>query len=179
MLIETARVCLRPWQMADAPAFAALLADAEVMRDVNGPLTRAQSDAKMAHYMAAFAELGFCRWAVTGRRGEFLGYTGVMPIPADYPLPPGFQIGWRFVRSAWGKGLATEAAAAALQDVFARTEVTEVSSFTAPDNLRSQAVMRRLNLRRDQARDFVVAADGRRWNGMVWVADRSWNGASS
>jgi RimJ/RimL family protein N-acetyltransferase len=170
--LKTARTSLRPWCQADAPAFAALHADAEVMRDLGGPFGRAKSDDKLQRYLAAFAELGFCRWAVDDLDGNFIGYAGVMPIPAHYPLAPGFEIGWRFVRSAWGKGLAFEAAEAALKDIFIRTELTEILSFTAPDNVRSQALMRRLELRRNQERDFTVDFDGVAWRGLVWVAER-------
>ena len=172
MPIRTARTVLRPWRAADGPAFAAMHADAEVMRDVDGPLTQAQSDQKMRRYIAALEEHGFCRWAVDDLDGTFIGYAGAMPIPVHFPLAPGFQIGWRFVRSAWGKGLASEAAAAALKDVFDRTDLAEVMSYTAPDNIRSQGVMRRLELRRDPARDFTVKVDGGQWTGLVWVADR-------
>jgi RimJ/RimL family protein N-acetyltransferase len=175
MLIQTARTVLRPWSEADEPAFAAMHADADVMEDVGGPLTRSQSDHKLARYRAAFAAHGFCRWAVDDPGGNFIGYAGVMPIPADFPVAPGFDIGWRLVRGAWGQGLASEAAAAALKDVFARIGLTEVLSYTAADNVRSRAVMRRLKLRRARNRDFTIESDGTRWSGLVWVADRAWN----
>jgi RimJ/RimL family protein N-acetyltransferase len=174
MLIKTARTILRPWREADAPAFAALHADSEVMKDVGGPLTRPQSDDKLDRYRAAFAKYGFARWAVEDLDGHFLGYTGVMPIPVQFPTAPGFEIGWRFVRSAWGRGLASEAAAAALRDAFARTVLKEILSFAAHDNIRSHAVMRRLHLRRHQERDFTMELDGRPWTGWVWVADARW-----
>lgn len=172
MLLQTTRTRLRPWREADRPAFAAMHVDPEVMKDVSGPLTQSQCERKMARYIAALQEHGFCRWAVDDLEGNFLGYAGVMPIPAEFPLAPGFEVGWRFVRRAWGKGLASEAAAAALEDVFSRTRLVEVLSYTAPDNARSQGVMRRLNLRRDHDRDFAVEVDGVQWRGLVWVADR-------
>jgi len=172
VLLKTARTSLRAWREADAPGFAALHADAEVMRDLGGPLNRSQSDDKLHRYVAAFAEHGFCRWAVDDKGGNFIGYAGVMPIPTHYPLAPGFEIGWRFVRSAWGKGLAFEAATAALNDIFTRTELTEVLCFTAPDNVRSRALIRRLELKRDEDRDFTVNLDGLLWRGLVWVAER-------
>ena len=149
-------------------------ADPEVMKDLNGPLSRSQSEEKMARYVAAFEEHAFCRWVVDDLDGNFIGYAGVMPIPAHFPVAPGFDIGWRLARSAWGKGLASEAAAAALADVFARTKLTEVLSYTSADNMRSQAVMRRLNLQRDRKRDFTVEFDGLPWSGLVWVADHGW-----
>jgi RimJ/RimL family protein N-acetyltransferase len=172
-MIKTARTILRPWNEADGLDFAALHADAAVMRDLGGPFDRSQSDHKLARYRAAFDAYGFCRWAVGDLSGRFIGYAGVMPIPADYPVA-GFEVGWRLARSAWGRGLASEAAAAALQDVFARTELAEVLSYTAPDNLRSQAVMRRLDLQRDRNRDFTVEIDGQQWRLLMWVAGRGW-----
>lgn len=170
MIIETARTQLRSWQDSDRDAFAALHADAEVMHDYGGPLDRAQSDAKFDRYVAAFARCGFSRWAIESRAGEFLGYAGIMPSRPDHPLGTHVEIGWRLMRSAWGRGYATEAAAAALHDGFARCGLTEVLAYTAAENRRSQAVMARLRLRRDPPRDFSAPDGSRVWHGLVWVA---------
>jgi RimJ/RimL family protein N-acetyltransferase len=173
MVIDTPRTRLRCWREADREAFAALHAHPEVMRDVGGPISRAASDAKLDRYAAAFNAYGFCRWAVESRDGRFLGYAGVMPSPAGHPLGPHFDIGWRLVRSAWGHGYATEAARAALDDVFTRVRLEEVVAYTGPDNLRSQAVMDRLRLRRDPTRDFTADYPGvGAWQGLVWMAQR-------
>jgi RimJ/RimL family protein N-acetyltransferase len=68
-------------------------------------------------------------------------------------------------------GYATEAAGAALKDAFDRAGLVEVLAYTSPDNLRSQAVMARLRLRRDSPRDFKADYNGfRAWRGLVWVA---------
>ena len=61
MPIETPRLRLRSWQEADRPAFAALHADPEVMRDAGCPLDRSRSDAKLDRYVAAFERYGFTR----------------------------------------------------------------------------------------------------------------------
>jgi RimJ/RimL family protein N-acetyltransferase len=143
----------------------------EVMHDLGGPISRAMSDAKLDRYAAVFGRYGFCRWAVESQDGAFLGYTGVMPSQEDHPLGPHFEIGWRLVRTAWGLGFATEAARASLRDAFARVGLREVVTYTAPDNLRSQAVMDRLRLQRDPSRDFTAEYDGiGAWHGLVWVA---------
>lgn len=173
MPIETTRLRLRSWRTTDADAFAALNSDAEVMADEGGPIDRATSDAKLDRYMAAFARLGFGRWVVEARDGAFLGYAGIMPSSQGHPLGAHFEIGWRLARAAWGKGYASEAARAALDDALGRAGLPEVLAYTAPDNLRSQAVMERLRLVRDPARDFT--ADYPRWKGwrgLVWVARR-------
>jgi RimJ/RimL family protein N-acetyltransferase len=137
------------------------------MRDWGGPISRAASDAKLDRYAAAFREHGFCRWVVEGRDGVFLGYVGAIRQPASHPLGQHADIGWRLVREAWGQGFASEAAAAALRDVFARSGSSEILAYTSADNARSQAVMRRLRLERDASRDFI-SGEGERE--LVWVA---------
>ncbi|HVM97406.1 MAG TPA: GNAT family N-acetyltransferase [Candidatus Acidoferrales bacterium] len=168
MILSTPRLTLRSWREADREPFAAMHFDAEVTRDLGGVFERARSDAKLDRYMAAFESHGFCRWAIHDASGKFLGYAGIMPSGSDHPLGRHVDIGWRLVRSAWGQGIATEAAGAALRDAFTRVGLTEVLAYTDPDNLRSQAVMARLNLVRDSVRDFTLPGSG--WRGLVWVA---------
>jgi RimJ/RimL family protein N-acetyltransferase len=171
-MIDTARLRLRPWADDHRQAFAAMNADPEVMADLGGPISRADSDAKLDRYAAWFRDHGVSRWAVESPEGLFLGYAGVCPrLRPEHPLGPHFEVGWRFTRQAWGFGYATEAARAALDDAFARLPLPEIVSYTAPDNLRSQAVMDRLGLRRDLSRDFTDRnGDAAPWSGWVWVA---------
>jgi RimJ/RimL family protein N-acetyltransferase len=172
--IDTARLRLRCWRDSDRAALAGMHAHPEVMLDYGGPITRAQSDAKLDRYAAAFARVGFCRWLVESRDGDFLGYAGVMPSPDGHPLGPHFEIGWRLVRSVWGHGYATESARAALLDVFGRASLREVVAYTAPDNFRSQAVMERLRLQRVPSRDFTADYSGATaWRAWVWAAEAS------
>jgi RimJ/RimL family protein N-acetyltransferase len=172
--IEAPRTRLRCWQEADREAFAALNADPEVMRDLGGPISREQSDAKLDRYVAAFNEHGFCRWVVESPEGNFLGYAGVMPANNEHPLGFHYDIGWRLVRRSWGLGYATDAARAALKDVFTRTALSEILSYTTAENIRSQAVMERVGLHRDPTRDFTTFYDGvGAWRGLVWIARRN------
>lgn len=141
------------------------------MRDLGGPMDRPASDAKLDRYVAAFERDGFCRWAVETEAGGFLGYVGLTVLSNDHPLAPGVDIGWRLVRHAWGKGYATEAAGAALRDGFERLALDKIVAFTSPDNQRSQAVMERLGMRRDPARDFTTRFYGpNARRGLVWLA---------
>jgi RimJ/RimL family protein N-acetyltransferase len=52
-------------------------------------------------------------------------------------------------------------ASAAFADAFTRGKLTEVLAYTAPDNLRSQAVMARLKMTRDASRDFTATYPGK------------------
>ena len=170
MILTTPRLRLRDWQSADRDAFAALHADPEVMQDYGGPLDRTASDAKLDRYRAAFASRGFTRWAVETPEAGFIGYVGLMPSRPAHPLGPHADIGWRLKRSAWGQGYATEAAGAALHDAFGHCGLSEVIAYTTAENRRSQAVLARLGMQRDPARDFEVLEDGRLWRLLVWVA---------
>jgi len=170
-MIETPRLLLRPWRATDKLAFAAMNADPEVMEDLGGPISREESDEKLARYAAAFQRDRLSRWVIECREArEFLGYTGLLYRP-DHPIGAHFDLAWRLKRSAWGHGYATEAALAALRDGFERVGLFEALAYTSPDNLRSQAVMERLGLRRDPSRDFWVADERLGdWRGLVWVS---------
>ena len=148
-MIETERLTLRPWDEADRAPLAAMHADAEVMADYGGVLSRAQSDAKFDRYVATFERHGFSRWAVEDSEQLFLGYAGVRPSPPDHPLGPHAEIGWRLTRSAWGQGYATEAARAVRAWAFDSYAFPRLVSFIVPTNARSIRVAQKLGAVRD------------------------------
>ncbi len=170
-MIETARLTLSAWTEAERAPFVAMCADPEVMHDYPAPEDAATAGARFDRYIAAQARDGFGKWAVRRKAdGAFLGWCGVSPIWPTLKPAPGLEIGWRVVRAAWGHGYASEAARAALADIFARTDAAEVISFTLPTNTRSMAVMARLGLTRDAARDFTYETGK---PAVVFVAPRS------
>lgn len=144
---------LRRWREDDKEPFAALNADPVVMEHFPATLSREDSDALAERIEAGFDEHGFGLWAVEAD-GEFIGFTGLSVPRFTAPFTPCVEIGWRLARSAWGRGYATEAARASLEDGFGRAGLTEVVSFTAVQNVRSQAVMGRLGMTHDPADDF-------------------------
>lgn len=144
---------LRRWREDDKEPFAALNADPVVMEHFPATLSREDSDALAERIEAGFDEHGFGLWAVEAD-GEFIGFTGLSVPRFTAPFTPCVEIGWRLARSAWGRGYATEAARASLEDGFGRAGLTEVISFTAVQNVRSQAVMGRLGMTHDPADDF-------------------------
>lgn len=173
--LATPRLRLRRWTIDQRDDFAQLNSDPEVSHDLGGPISRADSDRKLDDYIASFKRHGYSRWLIEtkgedGARGEFVGYAGVHARPdPQHPLGSHNEVGWRLMRSAWGNGYATEAAQAALTDVLTRIGLREVVGYTASDNLRSQAVMKRLNLVREEARDFTVHyPEIGSWTGLVW-----------
>jgi RimJ/RimL family protein N-acetyltransferase len=137
---------MRRWRESDRAAFAALNADPETMRYFPEVLDRAVSDAFVDRIESRFGELGYGLWALEVRAtGEFIGFTGLDPLPDDVPGAGGIEVGWRLARHAWHHGYATEAAKAAVSVAFG-VGLPEVWSMTAVLNEPSQAVMRRLGM---------------------------------
>lgn len=154
-------------------AFAVMQSDAEVMADLGGPFDRAASDEKFDRYCEAWNDLGISRWAVVDANEQFLGYCGMMfRTDPQHPLGSHHEIGWRFCRRAWGRGLATRSAEQALTHAWTVINSEIIWSYTAADNLRSQAVMNRLGLKRAEDRDFTARYPKGDWSGLVWVAAR-------
>lgn len=144
---RTERLWLRQWRDADWPPFATLNADPEVMRHFPSTLDELESNA-FAYRSAARIEVdGYGIWAVeVVASGEFVGFVGLNQPMWDAAFTPCTEVGWRLVRSAWGRGYATEAARAALDVAFGPVGLHEVVSFTAVGNTRSRAVMQRLGM---------------------------------
>ncbi|MDE2385603.1 MAG: GNAT family N-acetyltransferase [Alphaproteobacteria bacterium] len=152
----------------------AMQLDAEVMQTIGGVWDRERTQRMFNRYVAAFARDGVSRFAVEDKDENFLGIAGVLRH-SDVNVPPGRhdEIGWRFTRAAWGKGYASEASAATLHHAFAVTDCAEIWAYTTGDNARSQAVMARLGMPRDTAKDFELTTDsGRTWALKVWLARR-------
>jgi ribosomal-protein-alanine N-acetyltransferase len=153
--LTTARLLLRQWRAEDRDAFAALNADPEVMAHFPARLSREESDAMMDRLEAGIEADGFGLWAVQERRtGVLLGTTGLGRVSFAAPFVPAVEVGWRFVRAAWGHGFATEAAGAALSFGFDAAELDEIVAMAVPHNRRSLAVMDRLGMQRDPDGDF-------------------------
>ncbi len=153
--IATQRLILRPWRDNDCAAFAAMGADAEVMRYFERLQTPADAAAGAARMMRSYAADGFCFWALElPGEAAFIGFAGIARVAFAAPFTPAVEIGWRLARRYWGQGLATEAARAALADGFGRCGLGEIVAMAVPDNAASLGVMRKIGMARDPDGDF-------------------------
>ncbi|AMX01310.1 GNAT family N-acetyltransferase [Microbulbifer thermotolerans] len=144
---QTERLRLRQWRDEDSAPFAALNADPRVMEYFPGTLDRAASDAAMRRNRTHIAERGWGFWAVERKEGgEFIGFVGIKQAPEVLPFAPCVEIGWRLAAEFWGCGYASEAARASLEVAFEILRLSEIVSFTALQNYRSQRVMQRLGM---------------------------------
>lgn len=154
-MIETERLILRPWRASDRAAFAALNADPEVMRHFPETLTREQTDGMIGRIQDRFAAHGFGFGAAERKSdGVLVGMVGLQRVAPELPCAPAVEVGWRLARAHWGQGYATEAARGWIDWGFATQGLPEIVAFVVPENRPSQAVMTRLGMVRDPARDF-------------------------
>jgi RimJ/RimL family protein N-acetyltransferase len=145
--IRTERLLMRRWRDSDRTPFAALNADPEVMRYFPAPPDRAESDRLIDRFEQRFDQQGFGLWALeVFATGDFIGFTGLNPMPDGVPGAGDQEVGWRLARHAWHRGYATEAARAALDVGLHRLALPVIWSMTAVLNAPSQAVMQRLGM---------------------------------
>ncbi len=155
VIIATPRLRLRLWKPADLAPFAAMNADPRVMEFYPQVLTCAESDAVAARVAEGFAKHGFGLWALEIPGVEtFAGFVGLSVPRWEANFTPCVEVGWRLAAKHWGHGYATEAARAAVAYGFDAFGLQEIVSFTATQNLRSQAVMRRIGMERRPELDF-------------------------
>ena len=154
--LVTERLRLDPITMADAERLAVLHADARVMNLLkHGVLSRAQSDALVAHYEAEWPALGFGSWTATERVGGRLVGLGGLRVDDG---GRGVALRLAFTPEAQGKGYGPELGRAALAFAFDVVGLDRVVAITRPDNLPGQSSLEKVGMRRERE---MRQADGR------------------
>jgi RimJ/RimL family protein N-acetyltransferase len=139
--LETARLILRPQRPEDFEPWADFMADETATRFIGGTQTRSQAWRGFMSVAGAWAMTGVAMFSVIEKEsGRWVGRLGPW-TPADWP---GTEVGWGLIRDCWGRGYATEGAAAAIDFAFDRLGWTEVIHCIDPANAASQSVARRL-----------------------------------
>lgn len=78
--------------------------------------------------------------------GRLAGFTGLSRPKFLPEILPAVEIGWRFKREYWGKGLATEAAMAALDFGFHELRLPRIVSIFQIGNHGSRRIMEKLGM---------------------------------
>lgn len=147
--IETERLLLRRWKPEDQAPFAEMCLDPDVMRYIGNGTPRTAEDA--ARYISMFekewVERGFGLFAVQSKQaGDLIGFTG-LSRPSFLPeILPSIEIGWRYSKSNWGQGYASEAASAALSYGVNDLGLTDIVSIYQIGNDASVRIMQKLGM---------------------------------
>ncbi len=128
--------------------------DPEVMRYITGGKTSSMQmiEEVLMPRMAKYRnpEKGWGIWKVTDTvSGEYYGWILVRPWAffSDNPEHHNLELGWRFKRSSWGKGIATEAARAVADALSRQDEVTTLCAIAEEENQASTRIMEKLGMK--------------------------------
>jgi RimJ/RimL family protein N-acetyltransferase len=170
--VLTERLILRCWRPSDIDPYAAMNADEETMRWLNGTASRTSTESIVIHLAGMWIMLGYGMWAVEDREsGEFLGRAGTYYADGW----PGIEVAVSIRRDRWGQGLGSEAIRAALDFGFDHLEVDELITATHQRNVGMNAIARKLGM------VFREVADMGPWRASnVYAMSRAaWRGGAS
>ncbi|MBC7873561.1 MAG: GNAT family N-acetyltransferase [Ferruginibacter sp.] len=150
IIIETDRLLLRTFTLYDAPLIYELNLDPEVIRYTGDPvrdLHHAQQVLEQT-ILPQYALYGHGRWAVHVKPDldpiatGFIGWCGLKARPERKEI----DLGYRFMKKAWCKGYATEAAFACLKYGFERLHLQRIVGRAMPQNTASLRVLEKCNM---------------------------------
>jgi RimJ/RimL family protein N-acetyltransferase len=148
VFIETERLRLRPITRDDVESLIALDSDPEVMRYLTGgkPTPRTLIETETLPRFLAGRDGGETRaWtALEKTTGAFLGWLALEPSTAGHADEA--ELGYRFRRSAWNKGYATEGSRALIDRGFGAVGLNRIFAHTMAVNLASRRVMEKAGL---------------------------------
>ncbi|HZC18022.1 MAG TPA: GNAT family N-acetyltransferase [Caulobacteraceae bacterium] len=140
-LLETSRLSLRPLEEADFDLLWAIWSEPPV-REHLITLPRSLEDFRPVFDNMHSSGESLAMWTVRLRDGAVIGRCGFYEFGEDRTPELAFLLS----ESAWGRGLATEAATAALAYGFGVRRWPRVVALTRPENLRSKRVLEKLGL---------------------------------
>jgi [ribosomal protein S5]-alanine N-acetyltransferase len=155
----TERLMLRDITVADAELLFDLDSDPEVLRYI-GPRPAADVAAYRDRVRTVYIPQQAHPWhgirvVLDRANGEFLGWVFIRPATASrdalligWTRASEEEVGFRYRRSAWGRGIATEAAAPLVQIALADPATTAVVACAHADNAGSLRVLEKLGLAR-------------------------------
>ena len=135
-VIETARLRLREYTMADLDALYQILSDAETMKHYPAPYDRARTKGWIDWCLNSYRTEGFGLWAVELKEtGAFIGDCGLSLQNIDGETLP--EIGYHICRPLWRQGYASEAGRAVRDWGFEKTGYGALYSYMTTDNIAS------------------------------------------
>lgn len=141
---ETQRLLARNFEVVDAEAFYRLNNDVEVMKFTgDAPFASVSEALEFIKNYDAYKKHGFGRWAIVEKQsGAFVGFCG---LKRNEELL--VDVGFRFFKSHWGKGFATESALATLKFGFEKLSLPMIIGRAIKENVRSVRVLEKCGMR--------------------------------
>lgn len=147
-ILETKRLLLRQFTEEDTALFFELNSDPEVTRYTHDPVSDLQHAEEILKtiILPQYALYNLGRWAVhlksASVQGEFIGWCGLK----YHPRLKETDLGFRFKKIFWGKGYATEAAAACINYGFKTLNLKTIVGRAEPENIASCRVLEKCGM---------------------------------
>jgi len=144
-IIETPRLTLSRFKESDAHLIQQLNSDYDVVKYLHEPIIYTEEKALqvLMDIILPQYKMGIGRWAVYTKDGnEFIGWCGLKQRPEAQEI----DLGYRFIKSSWGKGYATEAAKATLQYGHQNLKLEKIIAHANIDNIASQKVLEKIGM---------------------------------
>lgn len=144
--ILTPRLLLRPWNAGDLDELCVIFANPDVRRYLcdDQILPRERIAAFIARSEQTSAAYGIGCWNLcVGDSQGIIGFCGLFFIEESEDL----ELLYGLLPECWGRGLATEACRAVLDQLWSHTPFPRVFARADPPNRQSFEVMRRLGMR--------------------------------
>ena len=145
-MIETDRLILRTMMPEDVDDLLIIFSDPLVMASFGGQLfDRVMMERWVGRNLAHQQQYGYGLFSVILKAGELLvGDCGLEHMEVDGSQE--VEIGYDFRSDYWGRGLATEAAAAVRDYAFSTLGLARVVSLIRPDNIASLRVAEKIGM---------------------------------
>jgi|APSaa5957512535_1039671.scaffolds.fasta_scaffold97206_2 RimJ/RimL family protein N-acetyltransferase len=144
--LQTERLILRGWSLADFEVLAEFLTDDELCKHRGGAISRIEASDFMSKEIGQWSLRGYGGYAIEERSlNRVIGFTGLWH-PHDFDEP---ELYWSIFQGFHGKGYATEAASA-VRDWAIEVKGVSIMSFVSVENKPSIRVAERLGATRDK-----------------------------
>ncbi len=144
--LETQRLRLRLFTPDDVRAMYDLSSDPEVVKYAEAAPLKDLQEAREkleAGPLSDYAKYGYGRFAVEWKEtGEMIGFCGIKYIP-EIDLP---EVGYRYMKAYWGRGIGTEAARACVEFARHDLKIKKLVALIIPENTASIRVAEKLGM---------------------------------
>lgn len=145
VILQTERLLLRTFTTEDARLIYELNKDPDVTRFTGDPITDIAHARQVLEQviLPQYVLYNHGRWAVHAKPSlEFIGWCGLKNRPERNEI----DLGYRFLKSTWGKGYATEAAFACIKYGFEKLGLKRIVGRAMPGNIASLKVLEKCGM---------------------------------
>ena len=162
-ILTTRRLRLRSWLMSDVAAYHKHCNTEPVMQFLGGVMPRSHVRAEVRWLQQHEQQHGHTFWVVERKHDrELLGFCGLIRIPDRGSVLEGkLEIGWRIRADMWRRGYGFEAAEAVMAWAASNVDDRYVWSRIDRGNVASQALARKLGMRRDRKVEQAMLEAGK------------------